>query len=157
MNGHCSISSEFYWGMYKGGPSRCKRRKSADSSMYHSSRYPHSHLQYQERFTSSPHSSLVERCTLACLFDLTFPLYTQTDSNRTSLACVWDFVGRRKHILMYFSLSPVELIPSFSPVFFLGLMAVCEHYGGGISEDLQLSPPSTPKSTHMFMSFVPGC
>ena len=35
----------------------------------------------KDLLTSSPHSFLVEHCTLACLFDLTFPLYTQTDSH----------------------------------------------------------------------------
>ena len=85
--------------------------KSSDSFMYHSSINSHTHVQYQDgRFTTFPHSSLVEYCIFVCL--ILFYIYTlKLTLFWTSFACVCDFVGRRKDIWISFSLNPIRADP----------------------------------------------
>lgn len=95
------------------------------------------------------------------MFDLIFPLYTQTDSVLSQFCLYMGFFWKKKAYINFLFL---ELLKSWSfPVLslnpfyhfpFLGWGQGCEHWGEIISEDLKLSPPSSPKSIYTFMSLV---
>lgn len=90
------------------------QERSSDSFMYHSPINPQIHVQYQEdKFTSFPHSSLVECCIFVCL--VLFYLYTlKLTLFWTSFTCAWDYVEGRKQILISFFLNPVRGDPFHS-------------------------------------------
>lgn len=145
--------------MYKQCPSRHKRK----SSDFHlCTIHPHipTPISNTKKVWSLFHLILWSNVIPLFVWLIVLSSYVlKSDCNWSCFAHVWDFVGRRKHILISFSLSQIEIIlflpqhKSFSLIFFLGLTAGCEHEEGAIFLKIRnsLFPPLPSPHTHSWV------
>lgn len=131
------------------------QERSSDSFMYHSPVNPQIIQNQEGKFTSFPHSSLVECCIFVCL--VLFYLYTKIDSILNQFCLFLRLGWKKKAYINFLFLEPCEdwsFMPEpkyFSPVFF-------SKFRTGVSMEkvrtCNFFSPSAPKSIHTFTSLV---